>query len=83
MSSQSATVASVSERMDAADEVLARKVAKLTLRALIWTIAVVTLYCKTNTQREAWELMWVAGVVILGSLAVDHICRMVGPRTRR
>lgn len=70
MSVASVTVAPVSE------ELQARRMAKVLMRGLIWTCVVIAVYCM-NSQREAWELMWVAGAVMLGSVALDHLCRYV------
>lgn len=67
----SVTVAPVSE------ELQALRTAKVMLRGLIWTCVVIALYCESNTQRDAWELMGVAAAVMLGSIALDHLCRYV------
>jgi hypothetical protein len=29
------------------------------------------------TQREPWELLWVAGVVMAGSVSLDYLTRVV------
>ena len=73
----SCTVESVSE------EIQARRVAKVLLRGLVWTCVVVALYCSTNTQRDAWELLWVAAAVLVGSISLDHLCRYVLNTPRR
>lgn len=59
------------------EERQARIVSAFLIRALVVTMVVVALWCQVYTQREPWELLWVAGVVMAGSVGLDYLTRVV------
>lgn len=59
------------------EERQARVVAAFGIRALVVTLVVVALWCQVYTQRSAGELLWVAGVVMAGSVGLDYLTRVV------
>lgn len=55
------------------------------LRGVILAMVVVALWCRFDTQREGWVLLWVAAAAMAGSAGVDHlvrlVCRLAGDRS--
>lgn len=47
------------------------------IRASVFTMVVLALWCQFDTQREGWILLWVGLVAAGGSIGLDYLVRVV------